>query len=983
MAIIINEGFDVNSPYTIDKRLIVDRVDGTTASLVSLIPQYNYVNMYVWVKEEKAFYYLNNTVNDNGNPGATVSDWTKLLSGSGGSASAIDLSEVAFGTGTGITSSNNFTWNNTCNNLIASKSSNITNGSCESAIIGGVSNDIINSDSSLISGYSNNIYSSPRSSIIGGGGNSIGTQSQIVKQPSNNSRNVIIGGSSNEISGSSSYNSSIIGGYTSYIKESKQSVILGGIGLTLSNESNVVYVPELKIATASNSSTTDKVLVWDTTDNYVKWRSDSSLGLAKNAKKVAWENDNSYPTMPGQTQSWGLTAGLDPNTVIFYNGNNSFDSPQGDIVVSLNPATATPGLNRDFKLILGNFGRVETGNTWSVAYNGTRLVEYGVGRVEPHVLDFSWATSSGEPNGEYLLTKYMLELPTDDFKTTGLAYGRDFTSVKRMMGFYGVVNDEGNIGGSNVFPKGSIIFANEAFVYCEAQTTTASGVTISFGLNKPPNNNSGSYGTAITSWEPSLSSFGVSTSGSILFPPKSLGDFATGSIYYSKSQVGIIRLNEPAMIVLTVAGGVVKGGTLLKLMVPYIVDEASSNAISGTNYISGPGIATGATGCAKSGFVSGSSFAGTGTSSASVVFSTPYSSASYSVVVTSQAFTTTDYVYSVTDKTAAGFIIRTPSTGPIGATAMWITNCYDGSGLSSGGSGGNATFLPLPVPKINLMQYTQQVDVYNSSTNGVFATQALIANYPVLINMDFTSDHFSNPNNKIFIEMVHYKRKSRSRSNGGPYKNKGKSYMVPAKNLAGVGQDSDLPWINAASMLGATGSWTRSGNSSWFNGSVSVPIGIDRPNHLEVTSYNISSYPIWQYFNGRFEFYDVAYRDITGATLSINTLIPSSGKSKAGRNKPTNRYAYSPYYTPYYCAFRYIQWIPNVNPRPGGGYYGQIVSGPLSKVIKVTGLNFPFQTNYQQSAVLGFPVCDISIQWTSMPTDSYQWLKCDWESNLP
>ena len=978
MAIIINEGFDVNSPYTIDKRLIVDRVDGTTASLVSLIPQYNYVNMYVWVKEEKAFYYLNNTVNDNGNPGATVSDWTKLLSGSGGSASAIDLSEVAFGTGTGITSSNNFTWNNTCNNLIASKSSNITNGSCESAIIGGVSNDIINSDSSLISGYSNNIYSSPRSSIIGGGGNSIGTQSQIVKQPSNNSRNVIIGGSSNEISGSSSYNSSIIGGYTSYIKESKQSVILGGIGLTLSNESNVVYVPELKIATASNSSTTDKVLVWDTTDNYVKWRSDSSLGLAKNAKKVAWQSDTG---MPGQLSSWGLTAGQDPNTVWFYNGGNSFDSPQGDIVVSLNPATATPGLNRDFKLILGNGGRVETGNTWSVAYNGTRLVEYGEGRVEPHVLDFSWATSSSAPNGEYLLSKYVIETPANDYTTTGNAYGRDFL-IKRFESFFtgAVSTTTVGRGGSSVFPKGSILFVDESFVTCEGITGSVTGVTISFGLSLVTAG--GTIGATISNFEPQLSQFGISNSYEMLFAPKALGDFFTGSIFYSKSPIGIVRLSQPAMLVTKPVGGTLQVGTYLKYSIPYIVDEASLNAISGTNYISGPGIATGATGCAKSGYVSGTSFTGN-PATANVVFSTAYSSASYSVAVTSQAFTIDDYVYSITNKTSAGFTIRVDNPSPIGATAMWITNCYDGSGLSSGGSGGNATFLPLPVPKINLMQYTQQVDVYNSSTNGVFATQALIANYPVLINMDFTSDHFSNPNNKIFIEMVHYKRKSRSRSNGGPYKNKGKSYMVPAKNLAGVGQDSDLPWINAASMLGATGSWTRSGNSSWFNGSVSVPIGIDRPNHLEVTSYNISSYPIWQYFNGRFEFYDVAYRDITGATLSINTLIPSSGKSKAGRNKPTNRYAYSPYYTPYYCAFRYIQWIPNVNPRPGGGYYGQIVSGPLSKVIKVTGLNFPFQTNYQQSAVLGFPVCDISIQWTSMPTDSYQWLKCDWESNLP
>jgi hypothetical protein len=283
------------------------------------------------------------------------------------------------------------------------------------------------------------------------------------------------------------------------------------------------------------------------------------------------------------------------------------------------------------------------------------------------------------------------------------------------------------------------------------------------------------------------------------------------------------------------------------------------------------------------------------------------------------------------------------------------------------------------------MQYIQEVQVYQSSDNTISATSAVIHNYPVLINMDFTSDHFSNPDNKIFIEMVHYKRKSKSIRSGGNNKTNGKSYVVPTKNIAEVGQDTSLPWINAAIMNGATGSWTRSGNSSWYAGTgISNPIGIDRPNHIEVTSYTMSSYPIWQYLNGRFEFYDVNYKNTTGVTASIQTLIPSTGKRKAGRNKGTRRFAYSPYYTPYYCAFRYIQWIPNVNKRPDGtSYYGQIVSGPLSRVIKVTGLNFPFQTNYQQSAVLGFPVCDISIQWTSWPVDSYRRLKCDWESNLP
>ena len=417
----------------------------------------------------------------------------------------------------------------------------------------------------------------------------------------------------------------------------------------------------------------------------------------------------------------------------------------------------------------------------------------------------------------------------------------------------------------------------------------------------------------------------------------------------------------------------------------YLIDSPTEGGATVSDWTQASG-GVGATGCAKSGYVPGASFTGSPTATASVFFSSPYQSASYSVVVTGEQIVP-EYIYSVTDKTTTGFTIVIDTPVPIGATAMWITNCWDGSGLFNGGGGSSiSSFLPLPIPKINLMQGTQSVQVYQSSDNTISGTAAIIHNYPVLINMDFTSDHFSNPNNKIFIEMVYYRRKSR-KTYADPEdlitpikKKKGKSYVVPAKHKVGEGQDITLPWIAAAIAVGATGSWTRSGSSYWSNGSPgsSVLLGIDRPNHYEITSYTMSSYPIWEYLNGRFEFYDVRYRDITGATLNINTLIPNSGKGRTGQNWPTSRFPYSSYYTPYYCAFRYIQWIPSAN-----NGKGQIVSGPLSKVIKVTGLHFPFQTDYQQSAVLGYPVCNINIFWSTYQPDSYSRLKCDWESNLP
>jgi hypothetical protein len=118
----------------------------------------------------------------------------------------------------------------------------------------------------------------------------------------------------------------------------------------------------------------------------------------------------------------------------------------------------------------------------------------------------------------------------------------------------------------------------------------------------------------------------------------------------------------------------------------YLKDSPDELGATASDWIrfSGGG-ATG--GCAKSGYVSGESFLGAGPSTASVVFGTPYESASYSVAITGELTSDDPTIYSVLDKTASGFIIQAEASGPLGATAMWITNCYDGSGLSSGGAG--------------------------------------------------------------------------------------------------------------------------------------------------------------------------------------------------------------------------------------------------------------------------------------------------------
>jgi hypothetical protein len=89
-----------------------------------------------------------------------------------------------------------------------------------------------------------------------------------------NNYSSIIGGCSNILC-KSSYSSVIVGGFNNQILNSCDSVIIGGTGLSLNGEHGVAYVPKLKIATASNANSS-RLLVWDT-DNYVKWRDESSI----------------------------------------------------------------------------------------------------------------------------------------------------------------------------------------------------------------------------------------------------------------------------------------------------------------------------------------------------------------------------------------------------------------------------------------------------------------------------------------------------------------------------------------------------------------------------------------------------------------------------------------------------------------------------------------------------------------------------------
>jgi hypothetical protein len=69
----------------------------------------------------------------------------------------------------------------------------------------------------------------------------------------------------------------VIGGCSNYISTSFDSVIIGGSNLQLNNVCSLVYVPELKIATASICNGVDMILVRDP-DGMVRIREVSTIG---------------------------------------------------------------------------------------------------------------------------------------------------------------------------------------------------------------------------------------------------------------------------------------------------------------------------------------------------------------------------------------------------------------------------------------------------------------------------------------------------------------------------------------------------------------------------------------------------------------------------------------------------------------------------------------------------------------------------------
>ena len=309
------------------------------------------------------------------------------------------------------------------------------------------------------------------------------------------------------------------------------------------------------------------------------------------------------------------------------------------------------------------------------------------------------------------------------------------------------------------------------------------------------------------------------------------------------------------------------------------------------------------------------------------------------------------------------------TTGTTGVATL-VGNTLNIPQYSAGGGGGGAG-ISLPVPKIILMpSYPPAVQVLNAATGGS-AGYVFIHKAPIVIAEDISSEVLANY--QVFVEMVHYKRKNTK-------------YTAGRKKRSGYVVESDLYFNPTRTWRAAwpANFWNRNDSrhvTPQHQGSIFSPgveVSINRPNWYEVTAQN-QSIPVWEYLNSRYYERTVEYRDTTNTVVSLDTIIPVYGSKSPSKDSPTSRFAYSPLYTPLYVAFRYIVWNPN-----GGGTnpntelpYGEILSGPLSRVVKISHQQFPFNYDYTASSYYGVPCANISALY-----DKWH-LQCFFETRLP
>ncbi len=237
---------------------------------------------------------------------------------------------------------------------------------------------------------------------------------------------------------------------------------------------------------------------------------------------------------------------------------------------------------------------------------------------------------------------------------------------------------------------------------------------------------------------------------------------------------------------------------------------------------------------------------------------------------------------------------------------------------------GSLDSLSLPAPKVKLIQGTASIK-YLQIESGITYTENSFSlkSYPVISTQDLNEAHIElAKNNLLFVEMVHYRRKTKKSNTTKNYS----GYVT-----AGVYYETwpdYLPW--------SQNFWVRNNSASTLPKSNIQTSNIIRENFYQIINHNIDV-PVYNILNNRFHEEEIVYRsDYNNTYSTLLTIIPSVGYNRSSSNKPSNIFSYSSWYTPYYIAFRYIIYDKDNN---------KIISGPLSNTVKITHEYFPFRNS--------------------------------------
>jgi hypothetical protein len=232
----------------------------------------------------------------------------------------------------------------------------------------------------------------------------------------------------------------------------------------------------------------------------------------------------------------------------------------------------------------------------------------------------------------------------------------------------------------------------------------------------------------------------------------------------------------------------------------------------------------------------------------------------------------------------------------------------------------------LPAPRI-VFSGEQNINILGSNGNvdGTFqlinAPQAIAADLPQSLLDELP----------VFLELVIFKRRVSRRG----------AFAPPPWFVSSGAQVWQHPWPQDYP--------TRAGKHTVFNGTSSLPVLFNRPNHLPVTTAR-QSLPAWQTLHGRWRKRPVGYLPPTGMQTSITRIMPCGNRSTSVTENSGR--GWSNVLAPFRCAWRFVAWHAESQ---------SLLAGPLSPVVTIRPDKAPF---FKTTTSGGDPAATVNANWT-------------------